>query len=158
MADPVNVIMESHRALMETDWEKVDKTVVALRDADQVFCVGNGGGAAHAMHFAADLRKIAGIRAHSFDSIPEMTARINDDGWSRAWRDWRDLWGDGLVFLFSCGGALHGVSRNLPNATYGIVGAKGACWDRIVIPSTSTPVIEGCQSVIAHHIVEQLCA
>lgn len=158
----MNVISESIVALENTDWAAVDKTIARLarsRDLDEmVFCVGNGGGAAHAMHFAADLRKIAGIKAISFDSIPEMTARINDDGWERAWHDWRKVWPPGISFMFSVGGQMDELSYNLPYAPFGIVGAKGRASDRIVVPSTSTPVIEGCQAVIAHHIVEQLCS
>ncbi len=130
-----------------------------------MFCIGNGGGAAHAQHFASDLRKIAKVRAHSFDSIPEMTARINDDGWREAWWDWCqsydfDLDAGDMWFMFSVGGGMGDskTSANLPRAQYGIVGSAGGWGDRIVVPSTSTPVIEGCQSVIAHHLVEQLCA
>lgn len=157
------MISESIVALENTDWDAVDKTVARLarsRELDEmVFCVGNGGGAAHAMHFAADLRKIAGIKAISFDSIPEMTARINDQGWEFAWQRWMQLWGTAPVFMFSVNGALgDGISDNLPAAEFGIVGAKGSAAHRIVVPSTSTPVIEGCQAVIAHHLVEQLCS
>ena len=42
------------------------------------------------------------------------------------------------------------LSYNLPMAPYGIVGRRGATSARIVIPSTSTPVIEGCQSVVVY--------
>lgn len=159
----MNVISESIIALENTDWIAVDKTVRRLdllrTFGQMVFCVGNGGGAAHATHFAADLRKIAGVRAVSFDSVPEMTARINDDGWRDAWRGWRDAWHEpGITFMFSVGGQMDGLSYNLPFAEFGIVGANGRAGERIVIPSTSTPVIEGCQSVIAHHIVDELCS
>jgi D-sedoheptulose 7-phosphate isomerase len=158
----VNVIKESRKALKNLDWSQVDKTVDDLRFARRVFCVGNGGGYAHAMHFASDLRKIAGIQAFSFDNAAEMTARINDDGWDRAWFDWLGAHGwnafaDSL-FVFSVGGALDGLSPNIVGAPHGIVGANGGWMHRIVIPSTSTPVIEGCQSVVAHHIVECLAA
>jgi D-sedoheptulose 7-phosphate isomerase len=135
--------------------------VNAIREAERVLCFGNGGGYAHAMHFASDLRKIAKVQAFSFDNVAEMTARINDDGWEHAWEDWRTSLGGGLDFLFSVGGGRweSGATKNFPWPAYGIVGADGAGSDsrRIVVPSTSTPVIEGCQSVIAHHIVEQLC-
>ncbi len=158
----MNVISESIIALENTDWDAVDKTVDHLRSVRQVFCIGNGGGAAHAMHFAADLRKIAKVRAHSFDSIPEMTARINDQGWHEAWYDWIraydwDIKKD-ILFVLSVGGGLDRLSSNLPPAHWGIVGANGGWFNRIVIPSTSTPVIEGCQAVIAHHIVEELAS
>lgn len=159
----VDVIKESRRALKKLDWTNVDKTIDALGHAGRIFCVGNGGGYAHAMHFASDLRKIADTQAFSFDNVAELTARINDDGWENAWLGWRKGFGEyagDTNFLFSVGGARDGLSGNLSKAGiaswYGIVGANGGYGDRIVIPSTSTPVIEGCQSVIAHHIVEQL--
>ncbi len=160
-SDFVDVIWDSQRALAELDLVQVEMTIEEVRQAERVFCIGNGGGYAHAMHFASDLRKIAHKQAFSFDNLTELTARVNDDGWAQAWFDWRGAFGRGdndLMFLFSVGGGLDGLSGNLPAAAYGIVGENGAAYDRIVIPSTSTPVIEGCQSVVAHHIVEQLCA
>lgn len=161
MAD---VIGETRRALKHLDPTQIEQTVTNLRHARNVFVVGNGGGMAHATHFAADLRKIAHKPAFSFDSLPEMTARINDDGLNLAWLDWRKTLGfepaHDVTFIFSVGGAIDGVSTNLAvlHADYGIVGANGARGNRIVIPSTSTPVIEGCQSVIAHALVEMLAA
>lgn len=158
----MNVIKESRKALGRLDWSQVDVTIDVLRGSERVFCVGNGGGYAHAMHFASDLRKIAGKQAFSFDNVTEMTARINDDGWVWAWEDWRKTFGYGdhdVTFLFSVGGAVvPGTSDNLRmlSAPLGIVGVSGAAYKRIVVPSSSTPVIEGCQSVIAHHIVNEL--
>lgn len=156
----MSVINECRKALKGVHEGSILWTVKHLGDCRQVFVVGNGGGAAHAAHFAADLRKIAGIRAHSFDSIPEMTARINDDGWVLAWQHWMRVYEFNPVcdmqFMFSVGGANDGLSSNLPDARFGIVGSKGAKHQRIVIPSTSTPVVEGCQAVIAHDIVDRL--
>lgn len=156
----MDVVRESRRALKRVDRTQIEGTVQMLRDYRTIFCVGNGGGYSHAAHFAADLRKICGIHAHSFDSMGELTARVNDQSWEESIIEWAygmgrdpmlDRW-----FMFSVGGAQDGLSTNLPDAFHGIVGEKGAKHARIVIPSTSTPVIEGCQSVIAHHIVEQL--
>lgn len=158
----MSVIKECRKALKGVHEGSILWSVERLGRARQVFVVGNGGGAAHATHFAADLRKIAGKRAHSFDSVPEMTARINDDGWVLAWQDWLRCYDydpacDSL-FMFSVGGGHGKVSTNLPRAWDGIVGKNGAYGGRIVIPSTSTPVIEGCQAVIAHDIIERLVA
>jgi D-sedoheptulose 7-phosphate isomerase len=157
----VNVILECQKALEDIDQAQLDATVDALRDARRVFCVGNGGGYAHAMHFVSDLRKIAHKQAFSFDNLAELTARVNDDGWERAWADWLFAYGykggKDVTFLFSVGGRSDALSANLPQSWLGIVGERGAYGDRIVIPSTSTPVVEGCQSVIMHHLIEQLC-
>lgn len=156
----MSVIKECRKALKGVHEGSILWTVKRLHDTNRVFCIGNGGGAAHAMHFAADLRKIAKVEAYSFDSIPEMTARVNDQGWEEAWWDWLMFYGFSeaydTLFLFSVGGGFDGLSRNLPRAVHGIVGQNGAHAQRIVIPSTSTPVIEGCQAVIAHDIVERL--
>ncbi len=158
----MDVINECRKALKRVDRAEIDTTVKALRNVDQIFCIGNGGGYAHAAHFAADLRKIVHKKAYSFDSVGELTARVNDDGWDQAWDHWMSTyWEVGkswLSFVFSVGGGNDGLSANLPQAPFGIVGMNGGYHSRIVIPSTSTPVVEGCQSVIAHHIVEQLCA
>jgi len=161
----MSVIDDTRKALKKVHKGQVLWTVHGLerireRDA-KVFVFGNGGGAAHAMHFAADLRKIAGIKAYSFDSIPEMTARINDQGWEEAWWEWMRSFGyceGDDRFIFSVGGGLSNqeVSKNLPPSPMGIVGANGGYHSRIVIPSTSTPVVEGCQAVIAHDIVDRL--
>src|SRR5690348_12703873 len=103
-----DVITECVKALENTDWDAVDKTVEALRTADRIFCVVNGGGYAHAMHFAADLRKIAGKQAFSFDNIAELTARINDQSWEDSGREWlaahRYDPDSDIVCAFSCGG------------------------------------------------------
>lgn len=152
----MDILKECRRALKKVDYGQINATVTALQNAERIFCVGNGGGYAHAMHFASDLRKIAGKQAFSFDNVAEMTARINDQGWDQAWHEWRASIGPGIEFMFSVGGQMDGLSLNLPFCSYGIVGANGGAGSRIVIPSTSTPVIEGCQSVIAHHLVEQL--
>lgn len=158
----MDVIKESRKALKRLDWRQVDATVSALQSAERVFCVGNGGGYAHAMHFASDLRKIAGKQAFSPDNFAEISARANDQSWDDAIRDWRGAFhydaSKDVSFMFSCGGGMDEASYNIHWAVLGIVGQRGGTGGmRIVIPSTSTPVIEGCQSVIAHHIVEQLC-
>lgn len=155
----MDVIEASRKALKGIDPRAITRTVHALAATPAIFCIGNGGGHAHATHFASDLRKIAGLRAFSFDNGAELTARVNDNGWASSVRDWIDSHSEPsyMVFMFSVGGANDGLSANLAGAPWGIVGASGAGYHRIVIPSTSTPVIEGCQSVIAHHLVEELC-
>lgn len=158
----VDILKETRQTLKQVNYGQINQTVQALQDASRVFVYGNGGGYAHAMHFASDLRKICRKQAFSFDNMAELTARMNDESWAQAWTSWEISHGIGpgpdVQFLFSVGGGLDGLSRNLPDCRLGIVGQKGAAYERIVIPSTSTPVIEGCQAVIAHHIIEQLCA
>lgn len=178
----MNTIQQTTEALLHLDEGQLEHTLEVFRRVKtdpkaRVFSVGNGGGAAHASHFASDLRKIAGIPAFAFDNVAEMTARINDDGWSRAWRDWMVVHGfahHDVLFVFSVGGGSNRTSENLKlaidyavgswtetldeAAILGIVGAAGGHVSRygrpIVVPSFSTPVIEGAQSVIAHWLVD----
>lgn len=156
----MSVISHSAIALGRVDMDQVAKATWAIRVARFVFCVGNGGGYAHASHFASDLRKIVGKQSFAPDNGAELSARINDDGYDQSIRGWRASFGFDpdldVTFMFSVGGGMDGLSRNLPDAPWGIVGKRGRAFDRIVVPSDETPVVEGCQSVIAHHIVEAL--
>lgn len=180
----MNTIQQTTEALLHVDEAQLTHTAVSLARAKfdgkaRVFCIGNGGGYAHASHFASDLRKIANIQSLSFDNGGELTARINDDGWYRFLSDWmasNRFTHHDILFVFSVGGGSHRTSRNLMDAVdyaagswtetldeaaiLGIVGAEGGHLARrgnpIVIPSRSTPVIEGAQSVIAHHLVQEL--
>ena len=139
----------------------------------RLFIIGNGGGAGFAMHAASDFRKIAGIDAYACDNIPELTARINDDGWSYALADWLRFaaQGDGLLVFSVGGGEESGTSDNLVQAVaeakarqmkvLGIVGGAGGYLaehaDVVVkIPSTCTPVVEAAQAALWHAIVEAM--
>lgn len=165
----MDVIQATRAALDEIDPTQIARTLEILSDHPIIFCIGNGGGYAHATHFASDLRKIARKRAFAFDNGAELTARINDDGWNAAWYDWivshKYDRSECVVFVFTVGGGEDLVSQNLVTAysrgtLTGICGAAGGDLARegwpIIVPSFSTPVIEGAQSVIAHHLVEQL--
>ena len=181
----MNVIEASCEALSHVDPYQLLSTVRSLQRVQRdrkarVFCVGNGGGFAHATHFASDLTKIVQIPAFSADNIPQLTARINDDGWDSCLANWLAAYHfshHDALFVFSVGGGSDTTSANLTHAInyahgswteagdsaplLGIVGAAGGHIARygtpIIVPSFDTPVIEGCQSVIAHQIVEDLC-
>ena len=164
-----DVIQDTMWALNNLEQKQIDRTLEILSDHPIIFCIGNGGGYAHASHFASDLRKIAGKRAFAFDNGAELTARVNDDGWDAAWYDWikshRYDRSECVVFVFTVGGGSVDTSSNLWGAydrgtLTGICGAADGMLavegEPIIIPSRSTPVVEGAQSVIAHHLVEQL--
>lgn len=154
-------------------------TVTALKtvreEHGRVFCIGNGGGQAHASHFAADLRKIGRIEAWAWgDNVADVTAWVNDESWEVSTSRWlrraKPHSGD-AVFVFSVGGSDGETSRNLMIAMedaisrravliLGIVGKGGGraaeLGDPIILGTSDTCTVEGIQSVVAHCIIEQL--
>lgn len=67
------------------DVEVVDRMVqrlIRLRaDGGRLFLCGIGGSAGNCSHAVNDFRKLAGIDAYTpVDNVPELTARINDEG------------------------------------------------------------------------------
>lgn len=155
--------------------DKMAQLIANVRErGGRIFFLGNGGGAAHASHAAADFRKLAGIESYAVnDNMAGVTAHTNDSGWGTSADKWLSesrLCGRDLLFVISVGGgdAVHNVSPNIVVAMLcaqacgasvaGIVGRDGghtagvadAC---IVIPSMSTPHVEGIQAVLLHLLV-----
>ena len=144
----------------------------------RLFCVGSGGGAAHASHAVCDFRKLAAIEAYApSDNVAELTARVNDEGWETSYAAWlrgSRVCADDLLLVFSVGGgdAERGISANLVRAVdvareagarvAAIVGRDGghaaevadAC---VIVPivdtSRITPHTEAMQSLVAHLLV-----
>jgi D-sedoheptulose 7-phosphate isomerase len=148
------------------------------RKGGRVFFLGVGGGAGHASHAVNDFRKIAGMEAYSpTDNVSELTARINDEGWDTAYRNWLQgsrLSREDLIFVFSVGGgdADLNISTNLIRALQygkevgakicGIVGRDGGFTASVanvcvkipvVNPQTITPHTESFQALIWHLLV-----
>ncbi len=160
---------ETCQVIEQVSQDEIDAVLVALaelRDVDgRLFLCGNGGGAGHASHACADFRKIAGIESYCItDNVSELTARINDDSWQTCYDEW--LTASRFdefdrVFVFSVGGGTQFVSTNLPyKGALGIVGGNGGLVAKhgtaIVIPSESTPIVEGIQAVLWHYLVTAL--
>lgn len=144
----------------------------------RLFLAGSGGGAGHASHAACDFRKLAGFEAYCVsDNVSELTARVNDEGWGRAYADWltasRVREGDCLL-VFSVGGGdeTRAVSPNLVNAmrvaqaagahVAGIVGRDGGAVARwadahILVPvgdpNNITAQTESMQALLWHLMV-----
>lgn len=164
------------------DWNSVDSTVSALVDLrlryGRLFILGLGGSAGNASHMVNDVRKLAGIEAYApTDNVSELTARINDDGWGKAFAGWLKVSrlgpNDGVFVLSVGGGDLQrGVSIELVEALnyaesvgatiFGIVGRDGGYTAKvgehvIVIPTVDpalvTPLSEAFQAVIWHGMV-----
>jgi D-sedoheptulose 7-phosphate isomerase len=147
---------------------QIDRIVVLLREVrrngGRLFCLGVGGGAAYASHAVSDFRKIAGIECYSpSDNIPELTARINDDGWQTAYANW--LCGSRLnakdaLFVFSVGGGSEekNISVSLVKSLQLAKQAGAKVGDEvIVVPTLSADTVtaytESFQSVLWHCIV-----
>jgi D-sedoheptulose 7-phosphate isomerase len=161
--------------LARIDRAEVERVAIELRQlAGRLFIIGNGGGAGHASHAAADFRKIAGIEAYAWgENVSDLTAYVNDHGWECSTARWledsRCGHGDALL-VFSVGGSSRDVSANLKEAMFfakgaarilGIVGEKGGYVAKnadayIRIPTSSTPQVEGIQAVLWHHLVTSL--
>lgn len=144
----------------------------------RLFFLGVGGSAGNCSHAVNDFRKIAGIESYApTDNVSELTARINDDGWSTVFVEWlkvSKLQGGDLLFIFSVGGGSleNNISPNLVEAirhakavganVIGIVGRDGGYTARaadacviipVVNPETITPHSEAFQAVIWHLLV-----
>jgi len=164
------------------DCEAIEKSIQILLNiregGGRLFILGVGGGAGNAAHAVNDFRKIALIESYApTDNVSELTARVNDDGWSTVFVNW--LKGcklskkDGiLVFSVGGGDAEKNISSNIVLALkyareigakiIGIVGRDGgytvkvadAC---VIVPTvnaeTITPHTEAFQGVVWHLIV-----
>ena len=157
----------------------------AWKGGKQVFLAGNGGSAAVATHFAGDLSKFASVegkrrfRAIALTDNPSLlTAIINDLGWENAYvEQLKNLMNKGDIFIAI---SVHGGSgadkagpwsQNLPKAAkfvkdnggkvIGLAGFDGGVLKKIadacvVVPSNSTPQVEGSHAVLAHLICARL--
>jgi D-sedoheptulose 7-phosphate isomerase len=144
----------------------------------RLFILGVGGGAGHASHAVNDFRKICAIEAYTpTDNVSELTARVNDDGWSTVFANWlrgSRLRADDTVLVFSVGGgnAEKNISTNIVEAlklaksvgarVIGVVGRDGGYTREVgdacvvvptVNPATVTPHTEAFQAVVWHGLV-----
>ena len=175
-------LREAVQIMDRMDESKVEEAVELLRRVRQrggrIFFIGVGGSAANASHAVNDFRKLAGIECYApTDNVAELTARINDDGWETAYRNWLEgsrLSKDDAVFVLSVGGGdqQRNISVNLVSAlryakqvgasVLGVVGRDGGFTARVadaclIVPvinqQTITPHTESFQSLILHLMV-----
>jgi D-sedoheptulose 7-phosphate isomerase len=159
--------------------EKAVALLVSVRErSGRLFVIGVGGSAANASHAVNDFRKIAGIEAYApTDNVSELTARVNDEGWSSvfvAWLQVSRLSARDAVLVFSVGGGSlePNVSPNIVAALdyakasrasiIGVVGRDGgytasvadACvLIPVVHPDRITPHTEAFQAIVWHLLV-----
>ncbi len=150
-------------------WDEIDYVLQELRECrarrGRLFLIGNGGGNSYASHAASDFRKFGRLQAWAYDNMPELTARINDEGWDTSISDWLEashVTGDDLLFVFTVGGGNKDTSINLMNAMrqapchiVGICGSEGgwlaAHGDSVInIPTRDTAQVESIQAVLFH--------
>jgi D-sedoheptulose 7-phosphate isomerase len=175
-------LTEARQILDQLDLEQIERMAHLLAETREkggrLFILGVGGGAGHASHAVNDFRKIANIEAYTpTDNVSELTARINDDGWSSVFENWLKvsrLRADDLILVFSVGGgnlekkvspnlvAALKYAQNVGARITGIVGRDGgftaqvadAC---VIVPTINsenvTPHTEAFQAVVWHLLV-----
>jgi D-sedoheptulose 7-phosphate isomerase len=162
-------------ALAGLDLEPVERIATVLHAAHgaghTVYCLGNGGSAATASHFAADLARLTvmpgrprQLKAISISAnTSSLTAAANDEGAEQMFTDQlqgRLERGD-VVVAFSTRGASPNVLHALRHAraagavAVGVTGEAGALLrqiadEAITVRSSSIQVIEDVSSVVAH--------
>jgi phosphoheptose isomerase len=158
-------------ALANVDTRTINPAVSILRAARAsgalVMVAGNGGSAANAAHFAADLQAV-GVRAVCLaDSAPRLTALANDDDYAAVFALQLEVMarpGDVLVLL-SCSGTSPNVAacgwwaqHGPVIAVYGEHGRDAArsATCAIVVPSEDYEVVEDVASAICHAIKKAL--
>ncbi|MEZ5396145.1 MAG: SIS domain-containing protein [Bryobacterales bacterium] len=175
-------LRESAQILAQLDADSVEQVVRVLADAREaggrLFILGVGGSAGHAGHAVNDFRKICGFEAYApTDNVSELTARVNDEGWSTCFAEWlrgSRLRADDALLVFSVGGGNDetNVSANIVESirlakqvgakVTGIVGRDGGYTAReadacVVIPplyaERITPHTEGLCAVVWHLLV-----
>lgn len=153
----------------------LSRELEALRTrGGRLFVLGVGGGAANAAHAVNDFRKLCGIEAYApTDSVAELTARANDEGWETIFTGWlRGSWlceRDALL-IFSVGGGHPNVSACIHEAVllakergarvFGVVGKPdGAVAQHgdvvVLLPDGPlvTPITEAAQIIVLHALV-----
>lgn len=92
---------------IDDDIEKLYLELARVKDSNsRLWILGNGGSLAIAQHFAQDLLKVVGIRAHAINCPSIITAYSNDDGFEKSYSNPIDKLiekGD-QIFIFSCSG------------------------------------------------------
>jgi D-sedoheptulose 7-phosphate isomerase len=172
-------VEEVARLLDAATIERMASHLASVRGrSGRLFILGVGGSAGNASHAVNDFRKLAGIETYApTDNVSELTARVNDEGWSTVFEAWlrvSRLQARDAILVFSVGGG--SVERNVsPNivaavdyaksvgsSVLGVVGRDGGYTARVadvcviiptVHPDRITPHSEAFQSIVWHLLV-----
>jgi D-sedoheptulose 7-phosphate isomerase len=173
---------ETESIVRSLDRDEIERLAQCLADVrarqGRLFILGVGGSAAHAGHAVNDFRKLCAFEAYApTDNVPELTARVNDEGWDgtfSAWLEGSRISARDAILIFSVGGGSReqGISMNLVRAietarragasVFGIVGRDGgttrtAADVSVLVPplfaNRVTPHTEGLCAVVWHLLV-----
>jgi D-sedoheptulose 7-phosphate isomerase len=175
VAESVEVLLRSGELL----YNPIENAIVAITDAlaegYPVLACGNGGSAADAMHFAAELvgrfehhlyRPPYNVRALSADPAI-LTAVGNDFGFKQIFARQVQAYGrkNGVLVAISTSGRSPNVAlaaawaQRLGMYVVSLAGAAGTSWDSDVllnVPSERPALIQQAHEVIYHFIAEQV--
>jgi len=173
---------EAVQILNRLDADAVERLASLLADlgkrGGRLFILGVGGSAGNASHAVNDFRKICGIEAYApTDNVPELTARVNDEGWETTFERWLEvsrLGKNDMVLVFSVGGGnleknvspnlvrALGLAKRVGASIGGVVGRDGGYTAQVadacvivptVNPEAITPHTEAFQGVVWHLLV-----
>lgn len=176
----MNIINESLNELTNIRDEEIRQAATLINDSFKVLCVGNGGSSSTMTHLASDLMNLGYDAVCLTDNTARLTALTNDYGWGNLYRNMVKSHEcmRGVVAVIasvngSSGKSSFGVawSQNLYDfaefmrqnggKVVSLVGNLGGelkhLSDVCISLSTKNPyVVEGCHSVLAHAICEEL--
>jgi D-sedoheptulose 7-phosphate isomerase len=167
------------RAFFAENMEKLQTFYRWLREASEkekhIYIFGNGGSAADAQHFAAELmhrveKKEIGIRAHALHADTSLlTALGNDEGFPRIYAHHIEILarpGDVAIAISTSGNSTNIVEalkagRAAKCKTVGLLGREGGkasalCDLALIVPGASTPRIQEVHGMIIHLVCQLL--
>lgn len=116
-----NYLLEVEQIAKSIDAGSIESLANQIQEvknnSGRIFFLGVGGSAANCSHAVNDFRKILGIESYAaVDNVSELTARINDEGWSTSFANWlkvSKLKPNDAIFILSVGGGNENVSKNI---------------------------------------------
>lgn len=164
---PLSELISGYRACLEeleAQWPTVMEIANLIASAREVFIAGNGGSAATASHFVADLRH-AGVKATCLaDNVPTLTALANDVAFEYVFSEQLGAGrpGDALVVISASGNSPNLLraaeeAQERGMATSGLLGFGGGKLlgrvpHRVVLSSRDYGEVEGVHSCLCHMI------
>lgn len=168
------MLEEVIKTLQKIPEEKIQEfaKILYLSCHKRIWIAGNGGSASTASHFASDLASLGFDVICLTDNVPRLTAITNDYGWELAYiKQMSHVTSGDILIAISVHGGAKGWSDNLTHAAtlakeknvkvLSLVGHDGGQLAKlsnlsIIVPSNSTPIIEGIHCVLTHIIRQKI--